>query len=244
VRLVNVSDEPASIEAIAGKAWAFRHWVECDANLRFTRLAGDLEAIGTPAPLVELARSAASDERKHAGYCAEQAERYRYPLRTEPDAPTTIVPPQLSKRKGVLYEIAAVGVSETESTVMLLALREEVKGHDMRALLKLFAEDEVSHARLAWAVLESHRPTTDLSFLARWIPWMLRTTVGDSFAAPKKGHEDHALIEHGVLPYSLRRKVFIDTLADVVLPGLDKLGIDSGPTRAWLEASVTLDPFE
>jgi len=227
-----------SAEAIAGKAWAFRHWVEHDAALRYARLASDLDAIGTPKALVDLALEAASDERRHAGFCAEQAARYDHALRDVPSAPVEIRPAKLSERKRTLYEVAAVALAETESIVMLLALREHVKGRAMRNLLKRFATDEVTHARFAWAVLESQRTRMDLSFLARWIPWMLRTTVGDSFAPPKKGTEDPTLVEHGVLPYTLRRKVFIDTIVDVVIPGLEKLGIDAKPTRAWLDASI------
>lgn len=225
-------------EQIAGKAWSFRHWVECDATLRFQRLATDLAAIETPATLVNLTESSRGDEEKHQGFCADQAARYGTPLQPEPSEAVEIRPAKLSLRKRVLYEIAAITVSETESTVMLLALRDAVKGSAMRSLLKAFAEDEVKHAKLGWAVLEAHRHTTDLSYLARWIPWMLRTTVGDSFAPAKKGHEDPRLIEHGVLPYTMRKQVFVDTLEDVVMPGLDKLGIDSKPTRKWLESST------
>lgn len=226
------------IEEIAGKAWAFRHWVEHDARLRFARLARDLESMRTPSALVELGEQSSRDEDKHAGHCAEQAARYKHALHPVPEKETTISPAKLSRPKQVLYEIAAVAVAETESTVMLLALRDEVKGHAMRSLLKEFAKDEVTHAKWAWAVLEAHRTKIDLSYLARWIPWMLKTTVGDSFAPAKKGQENPELIEHGVLPYTMRKKVFIDTLEDVVFPGLDKLSIDSGPSRKWLAESI------
>ena len=223
------------IEQAAGKAWAFRHWVESDATARFARMARRLEKIGTPAPLVELAVTASTDEARHAGYCADLAAHYDHPLEAAVTEPSEIAPKQLRFRQRVLYEVAASCLAETESTVMLVTLMGETKTHKMHSLLREFARDEVTHARFGWAVLTSHRERDDLSFLAKWIPWMLRTTAGDSFKPTHKGPEEAELVEHGVLPYSQRRAVFIKTLEDVIFPGLDALGVNAAPSRAWLD---------
>lgn len=224
-------------EQVAAKAWAFRHAVEVDATTRFARMAARLARIGTPAPLVELAAASSRDESRHADYCAELAGRYRAPLLTEPVVASEIAPARLPFRKRVLYEVAAVCVSETESTVMLVTLMGETSG-DMHALLRELSRDEVTHARFGWAVLASHKDTDDSSFLARWIPWMLRATAGDSFVEETRGPEDPTLAKHGVLPYSSRRRVFLKTLEDLVFPGLEALGVDAGPSRAWLAKSL------
>jgi hypothetical protein len=234
-----VTSSVPSIDRAAGKAWAFRHWVESDATARFARMARRLEKIGTPAPLVEMAVQASSDERRHAGYCAELAARYDHPLQEEVTEPSEIAPKQLRLRQRVLYEVAASCLAETESTVMLVTLMGETKTQKMRSLLREFAKDEVTHARMGWAILSSHRERDDLSFLAKWIPWMLRTTAGDSFKPETKGPEERELVEHGVLPYSLRRAVFIKTLDDVIFPGLEALGVDAKPSREWLRAMTT-----
>jgi hypothetical protein len=223
-----------SIEEAAGKAWAFRHWVESDATARFARMAQRLEKIGTPPALVEMAVKASQDESRHAGYCAELAGHYNHPLQDAVEEPSEIAPKPLRFRQRVLYEVAASCLAETESTVMLVTLMGETKNSKMHRLLREFAKDEVTHARMGWAILTSHRERDDLSFLAKWIPWMLRTTAGDSFKPKQKGPEESALVEHGVLPYSLRREVFIKTLDDVIFPGLDALGVDAAPSREWL----------
>lgn len=227
-----------SPRVVAGKAWAFRYGVERDAQARFARMAGRLESIGTPSSLVALAHRASEDEGRHAEYCADLAGRYQHPL--PPIAPelSEIAPSQLSARQGVLYEVMASCLAESESSVMLVTLTQHTRDPAMRRVLRELSQDEVTHARLGWAVLASHRDADDLSFLARWVPWMLSTTAGDSFRRDTAGPEDATLVEHGVLPYSLRRKVFIDALEDVIFPGLDALAIDTTGSRAWLAKLV------
>jgi len=223
-----------SPEETAGKAWAFRHAVETDATIRFGRMARRVEKIGTPPSLVKLAEKASKDESRHAGYCAEMAERYRAPLLRDPIVASEIAPRELKPRQRVLYEVAASCMAESESTMMLVTLMGAAKNSKMRSLLREFSRDEVQHARFGWAVLASHKDRDDLSFLAKWIPWMLRTTAGDAFEPESKGPEDEALVEHGVLPYSVRKRVFVQALDEVIFPGLEELGVDSRPSRAWL----------
>ncbi len=238
LQLVVVREES---RVVAGKAWAFRNWVERDAQARFARLAGRLERIGTPASLIAKTHEASKDEGRHAELCAELADHYKRPLLPMSDAPSEIAPPRLTSRKRALYEVAAFCLSETESSVMLVTLIQNVRGVKMRRLLRELSKDEVAHARLGWAILASHKDTDDLAFLSRWIPWMLSTTAGDSFKRdPLRGGgssddpSESELVEHGVLPYAMRRKVFVDALDDVIFPGLDALAIDARASRAWL----------
>ena len=228
-------DAPSpSLAAIAGKAWAFRHWVERDACARFARMARRLEGIGTPASLVQKAREASEDEARHAVHCAELAAHYGHALAPNDPEPRELAPERFSDRQRVLYEVAAACLAESESSVMLVTLMQHAHAPKMKAVLRELSRDEVEHARFGWAVLASHRATDDLSFLAGAIPWMLSTTAGDTFRPQTLGPEHDEIAEHGVLPYSLRRAVFIDALNDVVFPGLETLGIDAAPSRAWL----------
>jgi hypothetical protein len=225
-------------ELVAGKAWVFRYWVECDATARFARMADRLEEIETPAPLVAMARKASTDEWRHSGYCAELAADYGRAVEPGPTQSTEIAPAKLAFRKRVIYEVAAACLAESESSVMLVTLMGATKNPKMKRVLREFAKDEVMHAQLGWGVLASHKDRMNLGFLATWIPWMLKTTAGDSFRNPAPGGEDERLADHGVLPYSMRRQVFIDTLHDVIFPGLEALSIDTAPSRAWLEACL------
>ena len=65
---------------LAGENWAFRWNVERDAHLRFARMSGRLARFGSPDGVVALAKKAAEDEVRHAGFCADLAERYGAPV--------------------------------------------------------------------------------------------------------------------------------------------------------------------
>ena len=41
---------------------------------------------------------------------------------------------------------------------------------------------------------------------------------------------------HGILATARKREIFVRTLEEVVLPGLEQFGIDTAPARAWLLA--------
>jgi len=201
-------------------------------------MADRLRGIGTNAKLVRMAESASRDETKHAGYCAEEAARFGKTVDTAPVVPSEIAPPELQGWRRTLYEVTASCMAETESTAMLVTLIGATPSTRMKSLLREFAEDEVKHARFGWAVLAAHKERDDLSYLSQWVPWMLRTTAGDSFKHAA-GPEDPELLELGVLPFTARRKVFIDSLEGVIFPGLEALGIDTAESRAWLGEATT-----
>jgi hypothetical protein len=225
-------------EAFAGKAWTFRHWVERDATARFARLAGRLARIGTPAGLVKLYESASADEARHVGFSTEQASRYGIQVDPAPIVPTEITPDG-SLRQRAIYEVMATTVAETESTAMLTQLMAATPSARMKRLLREFAKDEVKHAQMGWAVLACHKDAKGgIGFLSRWIPVMLQTTAGESLRPPAPWMHEKALLEHGVLPYEDRQKLFVATLCDVVFPGLESLGVDAKGSREWLDRSM------
>jgi hypothetical protein len=46
------------------------------------------------------------------------------------------------------------------------------------------------------------------------------------------------LIAHGVLPHAQKREVFEAMLGEVVFPGLERYGVDIGPSKAWLARRI------
>ncbi|HYR18969.1 MAG TPA: ferritin-like domain-containing protein, partial [Myxococcales bacterium] len=46
------------------------------------------------------------------------------------------------------------------------------------------------------------------------------------------------LLRHGVLPGPRKKEIFVRTLAEVVLPGLEKLGVSAAPARAWIAQRI------
>jgi hypothetical protein len=132
--------------------------------------------------------------------------------------------------------VAACCITETESVATVTTLLAEDAEPGVRAVLHEIARDEVIHGKMGWAHLAREAKHIDVSFLAAWVPVMLRGTVDDSlFADVSPGADDAELLRHGVFPQSRKREVFVRTLLDVVFPGLETFGISAGPARQWLE---------
>jgi hypothetical protein len=220
-----------------GQAWAFRARVEHDAALRFTRLAGAISDFDPSSPAVALMQRAADDERRHASLCEELSAAYGEPLKAAPTVAAEIAPRQLEPREAILYEVvAACCITETESVATLATLLAEDAEQHVRATLHEIARDEVVHGRMGWAHLAREAGRRDVSFLAAWVPVMLSGTIDDGlFADAVPEGDDSQLLRYGVLPHAQKREVFVRTLLDVVFPGLENFGIDTGPSRAWLE---------
>ncbi len=229
---------PEHVRRIAASAWKFRWQVELEAEARFARLAERLEQIGASPSMADLARRASRDERRHAGLCAKLAEGYgeSIPVSASPGL-GEIGPSGLLLRGKVLYEIvAACCITETESMGVLTTLLGSVRAGPVRGVLRELAEDEVGHSRLGWAHLASEHAQGATSFLGPLVPSMLEGSIGaDLFARVSPEAEDEELLQVGVLPHSLKREVFVRTLEEVVFPGMDGLGVDTGPARSWLE---------
>jgi len=225
---------------IAAEAWTFRWRVELEAEIRFARMARRLAATGALPVVVDLAVRASKDERRHAAHCADLARAFGASLPAEDiDAPE-ISPRGLDDRQSVLYEtVAACCITETESTSVLTTLLHSVRPGKMRRILRELLRDEVNHSRLGWAHLAHERSQGDVRFLDRMIPAMLEGSVTPGlFDAAPPELESPELLACGVLPHSTKRSVFTLTLLEVVFPGLERLGVHTGPAREWLSHKV------
>ena len=221
---------------IAAEAWTFRWRVELEAEIRFARMARRLAATGALPVVVDLAARASKDERRHAAHCADLARAFGAEVPAEAiDAPE-ISPPGLDDRQRVLYEVvAACCITETESTSVLTTLLHSVRAGKMRRVLRELLRDEVNHSRLGWAHLAHERSRGDVGFLDRMIPAMLEGSVAPRlFEVAGPELESPELLACGVLPHTMKRSVFTLTLLEVVFPGLESLGVHTGPAREWL----------
>jgi hypothetical protein len=225
--------------ALAGDAWRFRWRVECEAEDRFARLARRLEAQGAAPPLVDLARVASDDERRHAAHCARLAGALgRAVPALRPPAPPEVAPAGLPEEDALTYElVAACCITETVSVAVLTELLPVAGDRALRFVLRDLARDEVGHARLGWAHLAEATARGRVAFLGAHLPGMLGGTVDDDLFAPvEPGREDLALLHLGVLPHAASRALFVRALQEVIFPGLEGTGVDTTAGRAWLAA--------
>jgi hypothetical protein len=232
-----VSDEA---RRIAGEAWAFRARVEWEAAKRFQRLAAAIAEFDGSSPLPASLASAAEDEERHAALCARLSAAYGRPASAPAPEPASIAPRDLAPRDAVLYEmVAACCITETESVATLATLLSGDVAAEVRSVLHEIARDEVGHSRLGWAHLAREAAVRDVRFLSERIPSMLQGTVDDGLFAPARaGEEPAGLVACGVLPRLRKREIFVSTLQEVVFAGLEALGLDGGPARAWLAARI------
>jgi hypothetical protein len=235
VRQVGVPS--AAIRTLAASEWGFRWKVEREAEARFGSLAARLEALGSPPHLVDLARRAAADERRHAMHCADLAEQLGHSVPScAPPPPPEVAPSRLEEEDAVTYElVAACCVAESVSVAVLTRLLPAAGDASLRAVLRELAEDEVAHARLGWAHLSLSAARGRTAFLGPLLPVILRGSVDDDlFRTVEPERDDDALLALGVLPQSTKRDLFVRALEEVVFPGLEASGVDTGAGREWL----------
>jgi rubrerythrin len=220
----------------AGEAWAFRALVEQEAALRFDRLAAAIREFDTSSLVPELMMRAADDERRHTQLCADLARSLGASLSLDQATVPEIAPRHLDERRAALYEVvAAACITETESMATLATLLDAAAEPAVREVLHAIAKDEVVHSRMGWAHLSREAENGDVAFLSDLVPVMLAGTVDEGLFGPPPSDEDpDGLLRLGVLPHARKREVFVGTLSTVVLPGLERFGVDARPARAWL----------
>ncbi len=234
---------PQRARALAASAWAFRWRVEREAEVRFERLAARLEAAAAAPAITELARRAASDERRHAAHCSRLAAELGQPV---PEGvlppPSDVAPSMLDEEDALTYElVAACCVAETVSVAVLARLLATAGDPALRAVLRELAEDEVTHARLGWAHLAAAAARSRTAFLGPLLPAMLRDSVDDDLFLPvEQDREDGALLALGVLPHAAKRELFVSALEEVVFTGLQGAGVDCTAGREWLASQRVL----
>ena len=223
--------------ALIAQVWAVRHGVETGASLRFAALSQGMHAAGAPATLVELASRASSDEVRHAGHCADILRSHGADV---PPPETRLLffgPRDLPPEHRLTYEVVAQScISETESMATLVTLLDAASDGHLRNVLQELARDEVQHARLGWAYLAWAKNRLDLSFLSPFLPAMAAAATGDDLFQPSApGADDPALLTAGVVPKNERRRIYLETLDAVVIPGFEEFRIDTGPLRRWAD---------
>ena len=226
---------PAPVRQYIGQAWAGRTHVEEISSVQFERLAAALRTLGAPAKLGEVASRAAGEEAQHRALCADLAHAYGVDP-GPPAAAEPLAPAGLPVFEACLYTaVAHCCVAETESMATLTELVREAGPPEVRSALVSIARDEVQHAQLGWAIVTWAARERSLSFLAPFLPAMLEPGAAPLFDVTPGSADDPRLLLHGVLPARRKREVFTETFLEVLLPGLERVGIDSARARRWLE---------
>ena len=219
--------------------WAYRAGLEHAAAARFERLAGRMETCGLDRELVAIARLATTQEHDHVRLCAEISERFGglVALPREPEV-TEIAPKEFELRDRVVYELVAFCcITETANAVVVTAGADEIDDTAIRRAVRTILADEVQHSRLGWRFLATHPiDDTQRAWLGGYLPDMFAGTVREDLFKPTPIIGDELTMQrYGTLPVAGRREAFLAGMREVLLPGLDAIGIDTFDGARFLD---------
>jgi len=226
----------------AGVLWAHRAVAELDAAARFDRLATLLRDAGAHSVVVGMARTAIDDERRHHARCVVLAQRFGATVdRSAGGRAPKLAAGQRTAAEQALYETVAMAcLTESLSTALLMEIRAAALDEEVAATVDEILRDEVDHARLGWAHLAAEAPHRDLAFLGPRLAVMLAQTVDEEiFATDDGGPLALEVAGYGGLPRSRRRAVLVQSMREVVFPGLRSHGVDTSGAQRWLAAHLS-----
>jgi hypothetical protein len=150
-----------------------------------------------------------------------------------------IAPHDLGGGARLCYEMVALYcVTESINATLLLRSWERAADDGTRATLHALLADEVRHSRIGWSYLSMEGAFHDA--IGARLPVMLGAATHDeSFLAEPSPAESPALVAHGLLPQADRRRVFLEAMHDVVLPGLELCHVRTTEARRWLAACTS-----
>jgi hypothetical protein len=132
--------------------------------------------------------------------------------------------------------VAFCCVTETINASMLLAVLNRAKSATVRDTVREILKDEINHSKVGWAYLQHVRNQGEGIFLAQWIPHMLNGAGVEEIYEPDSGErEGEILADYGELSFQNRADIFKAAMRDIVLPGFEKMGLDTTYGRQWLK---------
>ena len=187
------------------------------------------------------------EEREHARLCA----RVLAALGGEPVAPMPAeLPPvpehgDASPLEAVLRNLISVSCcSETVAVALVGTEREQAGAPALRAILQRILSDEVGHSRLGWAILAEVAPGLDARTRARLSAYLVTAFAHQiDFHAPflEMGEVGDDALAVGAPSGAGNWLVFVRTMTDVVVPGLERHGLAAG--EAWSEVLRARSPI-
>lgn len=217
--------------------WAFRAHAELGAQARFDALSRALRRCGDPDALARAVAAAHDDERRHEALCRGLADALGgAPAPPDGDLEDLASPGWDAYQRVTFALVAGCCVTESINAAVLGATLARCDHAPVRAVVRALLRDEVRHAQLGWAQLERARDRIALDFVGPWIPRVFEQTFRPGFfqdTAPSDAATEALGDRWGVLPKAASVEVVRAVVAEAVLPGLARAGIDTAPALAW-----------
>ena len=222
--------------AIAGH-WKRRARSELQVGRAFAAMVPLLRERGASSAVLDRLESGAEEEQRHSEICAQLAETYAGEAVARPKIDAVPLPRFDVGDDALETALLVAGmccVNETIATAWISACLAAAETPLAQMANRIHLHDEIEHARVGWAHLASDAVSdATRRALGPCLPRLLEAN------APGWEREDPSLPAAGVpaqghLPIEVTRRVFVDAVADLVLPGFAHVGVDIGPARAWL----------
>jgi hypothetical protein len=205
----------------------------------FALLTQELAQVGCEPVVLSLIARAAADEIRHAEVCRQMAmallggaavpARYRGLPKIPAQKETS------PADRALLHVVEMCCLSESITAVYFTEMISRASHPVAKAAVESLLEDEIDHSRVGWAYLASRASAKTTTGLAEAMPAMLERTVGRAIAelGVTDDQDDPAMEAFGYLSNTTGARVVRQAFRDVILPGVEQLGVDTGPARAW-----------
>lgn len=204
----------------------------------FSRLTADLAETGADPIVLALTTRAASDEVRHFAICRDYAALFLEDgalatrLRGGPRARER---PAVDLRERVLLEVVEMCcVSETLTGLYFTAMHARTTDPFAKTIVESLLEDEIHHGRVGWThVANACREGWGVAPIEAHLAEVIERGVGNVLRLSAERREaDHPDMEAlGWLGNDTGAAIYREGLRDVILPGMDEVGVDTRAIR-------------
>jgi hypothetical protein len=213
--------------AIAGH-WLHRASAELSVAVAFEALLPRLREVGAAGVVITLAEKAIVDERRHGELCARLAARYRGEVVATPEPRGGALPDFGTGDEPLEVALLTLGmccINESIASEWIRSCWKAATSPLAAGANKHHLHDEIDHARLGWAHLQSSNVTPALrASLRPWVPKLIAVNVAE-WKKPDAFLPADGVPAHGHLSTADNDAAIDAAVRDIIRPGLAHVGL-------------------
>jgi hypothetical protein len=227
------------------EVWLGRSATERRVGDAFAVIRDTLVELRATPELLAMAARAVDDEHRHAELCRYVASRVQG-SELEPPPPLALEIPvhpgageELTR---TLHVVGMCALNETMASAFLETCLRGAKAPLAHAASRELLSDEIDHSRIGWA----HLATTSEAIRKGVGRWILPLTRGQLrlWRASARGYaSSDTLTEQGAPPRERIDEALVGSVRELIIPGLDRLGVGTRVLTEWLEAGAVTRPL-